>query len=141
MTDVSTDGGQALAQARALLNSTTHLIDRALSALKAKTLDGERVSPALLDEHQLISYDLSLIWSECIAARFLLDHAGRLEAESGELNSFTTRLAAMFCGEAVTNCVNRLRARPADFNLTDDDIATVTAAPDAAAFALLGALG
>ncbi len=134
MTDVSTDGGQALAQASTLLTSTTNLIDRALSALKAKTLDGERVSPALLDEHQLISYDLSLSWSECIAARFLLDHAGRLEAESGELNAFTTRLAAMFCAEAVMNCVNRLRARPADFSLTDADIATVTAAPDAAAF-------
>jgi (2S)-methylsuccinyl-CoA dehydrogenase len=134
MTDVSTGDGQALEQASALLTSTTNLIDRALSALKAKTLDGERVSPALLDEHQLISYDLSLSWSECIAARFLLEHAGRLEAESGELNAFTSRLAAMFCAEAVMNCVNRLRARPADFSLTDTDIATVTTAPDAAAF-------
>ena len=134
MTDLSMDSGQALAQARDLLTATTKLIDTALSALKAKTLDGERVSPALLDEHQLISYDLSLSWSECIAARFLLDHAGRLEAESGELNAFTSRLAAMFCAEAVMNCVNRLRARPADFDLTDDDIATVMVAPDAAAF-------
>ena len=134
MTDLSMDSGQALAQARDLLTATTKLIDTALSALKAKTLDGERVSPALLDEHQLISYDLSLSWSECIAARFLLDHAVRLEAEPGALDTFTTRLAAMFCAEAVMNCVNRLRARPADFSLTDDDIATVAAAPDAAAF-------
>ena len=109
MTDVSAGDGQALEQARSLLGATTDLIDRALSALKARTLEGERVSPALLDQHQLVSYDLSLSWAECTAARFLLAHAGRLEADSVEKNAFTTSLAAMFCAEAVTNCANRLR--------------------------------
>lgn len=134
MTDVSAGDGQTLEQARTLLSATTDLIDTALSALKAKTLEGERVSPALLDDHQLTSYELSLSWSECTAARFLLAHAVRLEAEAADQTAFTTRLAAMFCAEAVTNCANRLRARPADFSLTDADITTVIAAPQAAEF-------
>ena len=113
---------QQLQQAGAALQATTQLIDTALSALKVLTLDGERVSPAKLDEHQLASYELSLSWSECTAARFLTAHALQLAARSVPENTLTIQLSNLFCAEAITNTVNRLRARPADYGLTHADI-------------------
>jgi (2S)-methylsuccinyl-CoA dehydrogenase len=134
MTDVSNDGGQSLAQAAAVLSDTQGLIDRALAALRSKTLEGERVSPAKLDGYQLVSYELSLCWAECSAANFLLAHARRLEEEMPDTAGFTTRLATLFCAEAVSNCAARLRARPADFELSEADISAVTSGDSAAAF-------
>jgi (2S)-methylsuccinyl-CoA dehydrogenase len=134
MTDVSNDGGQSLAQAAAVLSDTQGLIDRALSVLRSKTLEGERVSPAKLDGYQLVSYELSLCWAECSAAGFLLAHASRLEEELPDAASFTTRLATLFCAEAVSNCAARLRARPADFGFSEADISAVISSDNAAAF-------
>ena len=124
MSDAFSDLEQQLQQAGAALQATTQLIDTALSALKSLTLDGERVSPAKLDEHQLASYELSLSWSECTAARFLTAHALQLAARSVSENTLTIQLSNLFCAEAITNTVNRLRARPADYGLTHADIIT-----------------
>jgi len=134
MSDVPHHDGQHLEHAGAVLAATTQLIDRALSALKAMTMEGERVAPARLDEHQLASYDLSLSWSECTAARFLLAHATRLAAESAATNAITTGLATYFCAEAVTNTLHRLRTRPADFGLSHLDISNIEANDVAANF-------
>lgn len=60
MTDVSETGGKLLDQAAKVLGSTQALIDKALSALKAKTVEDGRFSSAKLDTYQLISYELSL---------------------------------------------------------------------------------
>ena len=122
MSDAFSDLEQQLQQAGAALQATTQLIDTALSALKLLTLDGERVSPAKLDEHQLASYELSLSWSECTAARFLTVHALQLAARSVSANTLTIQLSNLFCAEAITNTVNRLRARPADYGVTHADI-------------------
>jgi (2S)-methylsuccinyl-CoA dehydrogenase len=122
MSDASPDHGRQLEQAVAALSATTRLLDRALSALKSRTLEGERVSPAKLDDNQLASYELSLSWSECTAARFLMAHASRLAAESPSSHSLSIQLANLFCAEAVTNTLNRLRTRPADFGLTHAEI-------------------
>ena len=124
MSDAFSDLEQQLQQAGAALQATTQLIDTALSALKLLTLDGERVSPAKLDEHQLASYELSLSWSECTASRFLTAHALQLAARSVPENTLTIQLSNLFCAEAITNTVNRLRARPADYGLTHADIIT-----------------
>ncbi|MDE0951273.1 MAG: acyl-CoA/acyl-ACP dehydrogenase [Halioglobus sp.] len=125
MTHVPMDDGHQLEQAAAVLETGCGLIDQALSTLKTKTMDGDRVSAAKLDEFQLISYELSVSWSECTAARLLLAHARRLEADSSADNAFTARLATLFCAEAVTNCVNRLRTRPTDFGLSHAQLAEV----------------
>ena len=119
MTDVSQTGGQLLDQAADALHHTRALIDRALSSLKAKTVEDGRISPAKLDAYQLISYELSLSWAECCAARFMLDHSSQCQ------DDFTNRLCALFCAEAVTATCARLRARLADFELADADIAAV----------------
>jgi len=119
MTDVSPAGSQLLDQAADVLQGTQGLIDRALSALKANTLDGGKLSNARLDGYQLVSYELSLCWAECCAARFMLDHSRACDDE------FTSRLCALFCAEAVTTSCARLRARPADFELADAAVAAV----------------
>ena len=119
MTDVSPAGSQLLDQAADVLQGTQGLIDRALSALKANTLDGGKLSNARLDGYQLVSYELSLCWAECCAARFMLDHSRACDDE------FTSRLCALFCAEAVTTSCARLRARLADFELADADVAGV----------------
>jgi len=104
-----------------MLQGTQGLIDRALSKLKAKTLDGGKLSNVKLDACQLVSYELSLCWAECCAARFMLDHSTRCEDE------FTSRLCALFCAEAASASCARLRARLADFELADADIAALLA--------------
>ena len=121
MSDALPDLEQQLKQAGAALGATTQLIDTALSALKAQTTEGDRVSLAKLDEHQLASYELSLSWSECTAARFLAAHALKLAADSVPANALTIKLSNLFCAEAITNTINRLRARPADYGMTHAD--------------------
>ena len=113
---------QQLNHAGGALKATTKLIDTALSALKVRTMDGERVSPAKLDEHQLASYELSLSWSECTAARFLTAHAVQLAEHSVSVNTLTIQLSNLFCAEAITNTLNRLRARPADYGMAQAEI-------------------
>jgi (2S)-methylsuccinyl-CoA dehydrogenase len=134
MSQENPDYRTLLDQAAAVLTGTTQLIDRALSTLKARSSEGGRVSPDRLDEQQLASYDLSVSWAECTAARFLLAHAGKLAADTAADNSFTSRLAALFCAEAVTNTLNRLRTRPADYGLTLADISAAEQHPSAASF-------
>ena len=119
MSDVSPTGEQLLEQAGSVLKDTQALIDKALSALKAKTVVEGKLSNARLDDYQLVSYELSLCWAECCAARFMLDHAVECRDE------FTSRLCALFCAEAVTASCARLRARSADFELADGAIAAV----------------
>ena len=60
--------------------------------------------------------------------------AQRLAAEDPADNSFTSRLAALFCAEAVTNTLNRLRTRPADFGLAIADIHALEQEATAATF-------
>ncbi len=125
MTDLSSAGGQALEQAGAALAATTGIIDTALSHLKALCAEGDRISPAKLDKHQLASYELAVSWAECTAARFSLSHAERLR-DVGSDAAFSADLAALFTAEAVTNTASRLRARPADFGLEESSMAALT---------------
>jgi (2S)-methylsuccinyl-CoA dehydrogenase len=131
MSDVSHDGGALLGQAGAALETTRGLLDSALSVLKSNTLDGDRVSPAKLDNYQLVSYELSLCWAECTSADFVLQHARKLLDEDPGAAGFAGRLAALFCAEAVTSSVGRLRARPADFGLEEEAIAAALAGENA----------
>ena len=119
MNDVSNTGGQVLDHAAHVLHGTQDLIDRALSTLKKKTVENGKLSNAKLGAYQLVSYELSLSWAECCAARFMLDHANSCK------DDFTSRLTALFCAEAVTASCARLRARLADFELSDADVAAV----------------
>ncbi len=128
MTDVSQTGGQLLDLAADVLQQTQTLIDRSLSVLKEKTVENGRLSTEKLDSYQLVSYELSLSWAECCAARFMLEHSRQSNDE------FTNRLCALFCAEAVSAVCARLRARLADFELADEDIRAVLNGEAASAF-------
>lgn len=134
MTDVSQSGGQQLAQATRLLQAIRDLLDTALSELKAKTVDAGRVSTAKLDDYQLISFDLSLSWAECTAAGSLLNYAQRCATELPGSADFAARLANLFCAEAVHACGARLRARPADYGLSEAQLAGVLSETGSAEF-------
>ena len=58
--------------------------DYSLADLKERTQKADgRVSAALLDHHQLVSYDLSLSCAETTGARFMLDYAQRAREAGG----------------------------------------------------------
>ncbi len=134
MTDAPLSGEQMLDQASEVLSNTRQLLDQVLSGLKARTLEGDRVSPAKLDDYQLISYELSLSWAECSSAQFLLDYAQRLQKDLPGGADFGTRLAGFFCAEAVTSTTARLRGRPRDFGLELSEIDAVTGGDQAREF-------
>lgn len=134
MTDLSTAAMSLADQAAGVLASTRALIDQSLSLLKSKTTDNGRVSPARLDDYQLICYELSMCWAECTSADFLLAHARRLAAAGQDSDGFTERLAALFCAEAVNSSIARLRARPADYGLEDSAITAAIGSDSAASF-------
>ena len=129
MNDVVSQDGQTLGQASALLSATEALINDVLSRIKANTQEGERVSPAKLDNYQLISYDLSLSWAEITAAEFLLRHAQKLSNIDPRANALTISLANLFCAEAVQNTLNRFRARLPDYGLTEAQLAEISQSP------------
>ncbi len=128
MTQASPTGTALIDQASQVLGSVSALVDRALSALKAKTSEGGKLSTARLDEYQLVSYELALCWAECCAARFMLDHAKQAQ------DDFTTRLAGLFCAEVANASCARLWARVTDFGLASADLAAVLTEPASAAF-------
>lgn len=124
MTYLSASDEHVLEKAGAALASTQSLLDRALSHLKSITVVSGRVNAAELDQYQLVSYDLALCWAECTAARFCLDHAMRLASLEDD-TAYISDLATTFCADSITQSAARLRARPADYGLTDGDIAAV----------------
>ncbi len=134
MTHVSHTDGQVLDQATDLLNNTRSLIDKSLSMLKAKTLVDGRVSAQKLDQYQLVSYELSLCWAELTAANFMLCYARRCYDDAPGSEAFATQLAGFFTAEAVNASLARLRARPADFDLSELEITGVVTEPVAAEF-------
>jgi len=123
-----------LAAAAAALARCRSLIDKALSGIKARTLVDGKLSPQQLDAQQLACYDIALCWAECTAADFMLAHAGRVAARAPGANALTANLSALFCAEAVSATLGRLRLRPADFGLGSDDITTLETDPGVAAF-------
>ncbi len=128
MTGTVIDNDQLLNQAETALVQARQLVHTSLADLRLRSLDGDRVSPEKLDQHQLVSYELALCSSESAAAQFMLDYARELHATAGDAPGsvrFEDRLAALFCAEAVNSIGARLRARPTDFGL---DEATITAA-------------
>ncbi len=134
MSDLSASGGRLLDQASGILNGVRGLLDKVAGNLRENTLEAGRVSPAKLDDYQLVSYELALSWAECSAAQFLLDHAHRLRDQSPDAAYFTIRLAAFFCAEAINATVSRLRARPADFGLPEADISAAVGNETATSF-------
>jgi (2S)-methylsuccinyl-CoA dehydrogenase len=124
MSELIQTPAEQLQQATLALAAVQKALDYSLADLKERTQKADgRVSAALLDQHQLVSYDLSLSFAEVTGARFALDYAKRArEAGGGAANELTLeeRFALLFSAEAVQGIRNRLSARPADFGLNDN---------------------
>ncbi|MCB1776404.1 MAG: acyl-CoA dehydrogenase family protein, partial [Candidatus Competibacteraceae bacterium] len=115
---------EQLQQAALALDAVQKALDYSLADVKERSQKADgKISAALLDQHQLVSYDLSLSCAEVTGARFALDYAQRARAASGAAASELTleeRFALLFSAEALHAVRNRLSARPADFGLNDE---------------------
>jgi len=89
------------------------VIDSALAGVKAACTVDDRLSPARLDEHQLVSYDLSFCVAELTASNTLLDYAEALADE----DSLACWVACQFAAEAIRSISTRLTSRPGDYGL------------------------
>ena len=105
--------------ARSTLGEISPLIDAALLHLNRVCSADGRLSPALLDEHQLASYDISFCVAEQTASRNLLDYAEEV-VEQDELAAW---VACQFTAESIQSIVARLSCRPADYGLNRKTIA------------------
>ncbi len=105
--------------ARSSLGEISPLIDGALRYLNDVCSADGRLSPALLDEHQLASYDISFCVAELTASRNLLDYA----EEVLEQDNLAAWVACQFVAESIKSIVARLSARPADYGLNRKTVA------------------
>ncbi|MDG4549913.1 MAG: acyl-CoA dehydrogenase family protein [Candidatus Contendobacter sp.] len=114
---------EQLQQAALALAAVQKALDYSLADLKERSQKADgRISAALLDQHQLVSYDLALSCAEVTGARFALDYAKRArDAGGGSVGELTLeeRFALLFTAEALQGIRNRLSARPTDFGLND----------------------
>ena len=110
-----------LSQASAALDAVQPVLDYALADLRERSQKADgKISAALLDQHQIVSYDLSLSCAEVTGARFALDYAQRARQAStiaADELSLEERMALLFSAEALQGIRNRLSTRPADFGL------------------------
>ncbi|MBV1932753.1 MAG: acyl-CoA dehydrogenase family protein, partial [Porticoccaceae bacterium] len=108
--------------ARSALAEISPLIDAALMHLNSACSADGRLSPALLDEQQLVSYDISFCVAEQSASRNLLDYA----AEVCEQDGLAVWVACQFVAESIKSIIARLASRPADYGLSRQLIVNAT---------------
>ncbi|MBK7975465.1 MAG: acyl-CoA/acyl-ACP dehydrogenase [Deltaproteobacteria bacterium] len=102
---------RAIAAARALAEGAA----RHLAQISSP---GGKLSVDALDVHQIAAYDLAYIFAELGAAEETVRDS---RAKGTELE---TRLAALFLAEALHSIRGRVQARPAEFGVTADPLAT-----------------
>ena len=89
--------------ARAALDVAGGIVESASSHLAEVSRDGERISVAKLDEHQVLAYDLAHAAAGVEGCRVMLDYGATGETES--------MLACAFVADALTDLGSRLIAR------------------------------
>jgi (2S)-methylsuccinyl-CoA dehydrogenase len=131
---------EQLQQAALALDAVQKALDYSLADLKERSQKADgKISAALLDQHQLVSYDLALSYAEVTGARFGLDYAKRARAAGGGSASELTleeRFALLFAAEALQAVRNRLSARPTDFGLNEQWLSATVDYPAVRQFCL-----
>ncbi len=131
---------EQLQQAALALDAVQKVLDYALADLKERSQKADgKISAALLDQYQLVSYDLALSFAEATGARFGLDYAKRARAAGGGSASELTleeRFALLFTAEALQAIRNRLSSRTADFGLNDQWLGATVDHPTVRQFCL-----
>ena len=90
------------------------LVDQALAHIKNISSTEKGLSAALLDEQQLVSYEISFCVADLSAIEALLNYTQQV-LERDELSGW---VACQFGSEALKAVASRLLARPADYGLT-----------------------
>lgn len=110
---LSGEPSQDLALARESIAPVAELIDIALAYIKRACTVAGSLSPAHLDDHQLVSYEISFCVAELTASRTLLDYAEALL----DRDSLAVWVACQFTAESLRAIAARLVARPGDYGL------------------------
>jgi len=96
--------------ARAALDVAGGIVESASSHLAEVSRDGERISVAKLDEHQVLAYDLAHAAAGVEGCRVMLDYGATGETES--------MLACAFVADALADLGSRLIARDEVWGVT-----------------------
>jgi (2S)-methylsuccinyl-CoA dehydrogenase len=104
-----------LAAAAAAVDVAARIVDDAARALAQRARDGDRVSVAKLDEHQVVAYDLAHAASAVEGCRVMLDYAGH--------GDFERDLALAFVADAIADLGSRLIARDEGWGVTPGALA------------------
>lgn len=94
------------------------IVDKALSNIKAKCSKDDSLVPALLDQFQLVSYDLAFCVAELQAAKVILSYAQKAD----ELDNLASASALLFAAETAQSVFQRLLVRAADMGLTAETL-------------------
>ena len=96
---------ESLSQARAAVDAAHGVVAKAGDRLADLATDGDRISVARLDEHQVLAYDLAHAAAGLEGSKVMLDYA-----EHGEIESM---LARAYIADAVSELAARLVGRTA----------------------------
>ena len=98
-----------LEAARAATKILAEAVDQASRHLAELARDGDKISVAKLDEHQIFAYDLAHVAAAAEASRVMCEYA-----EHGELESM---LARAFVADAVADVVSRIIGRTSEWQI------------------------
>jgi len=104
--------------AKQLLRSLHEFLDVGLESIKAACIKNKKLDPALLDDHQLTSYELAFCEAEISAANSFLDHT-----EKSEPDALHQNLALLFAGDIFQSVMTRLKSVSSDAGLDWEKLA------------------
>ncbi|MDC0662964.1 acyl-CoA dehydrogenase family protein [Marinobacter sp. SS21] len=108
------------------LGQARTLVDQALSRLHRRCLAHGRLSAGLLDEHQLVCYELAF----CVAELSAAESVCRYAADAGAQDELAIEVALVFTADALNSVGQRLLSRAADLELGRDRVNGCFARPD-----------
>src|SRR6476661_4333927 len=106
---------ESLSPARVAVDAAHDVIARASARLADLATDGDRISVARLDEHQVLAYDLAHAAAGLEGSRAMLEYA-----EHGEIESM---LARAYVADAVSELSSRLVGRASTWGSGLDSLA------------------
>src|SRR5471032_299659 len=106
---------ETLSQASVAVDAAGAVVGRASEQLADRSRDGDRISVARLDEHQVLAYDLAHAAAAVEGSRVMLEYA-----QHGEIESL---LARAYIADAVSELAARLVGRAATWGSGIDALA------------------
>lgn len=95
------------------LTALRAFVDQALGALNAACIEDGKLSPARLDDHQQVSYELAFCVADLEAAKALVEYA----ESANQLDDLSGAIALGFCAETLTTVWQRLFKHHAELSL------------------------